>query len=397
MESLKSKFNIINENSKVVVALSGGIDSVVLLHWLYTNYKKNNIKAIHINHNLSPNSRLWDEFCNNLCKKFNIEYLAFDIYPNKSKNTEADARNKRYKIFKQNLQNGEYLCCAHHQYDQVETLLLQLFRGAGVAGLAAMPKIRPFAKGYIVRPFLDITKHQIEQYAIKHNLNWVEDESNNDLRYKRNFIRKKLIPNLLEQWQGLITNISRSAKHQAETLELIRYLAKKDINDNNLLTKNKLLKINPLLKLPHNRIKNILRYHISLIGFQTPSSTVLNEIISNILLAKKDAKSLVIWGNNLARKYKDKLYILEKKPKKKNSKLKNKYKDIQGFNISYRKGGEIIKLKNHIHSKKLKKILQEKNIPPWERDKLEMYFIKDKLVAIEKIGEVENIKVHCIG
>jgi len=164
-------------DKKIVVALSGGVDSVVLLHFLNKHYP-GNIRAIHINHNLSKYSKEWSSFCKNLCKKDNIKFKSIDIIIKKSSNIEENARKKRYLSLTSEILNDEILCTGHHQEDQAETFLLQLFRGSGVAGLASMPEKKIINGSQLYRPFLNISKTQILDYASKNKLNWVEDDSN---------------------------------------------------------------------------------------------------------------------------------------------------------------------------------------------------------------------------
>ena len=162
---------------KIVVALSGGVDSVVLLHFLNTNYS-GSVRAVHINHNLSEFSNDWKEFCENLCVIHNIEFKCIDLNIINSSNIEENARKCRYNSLKSDITSSEILCTAHHQDDQAETLLLQLFRGSGVAGLASMPKCKKFGESFLYRPLLNVTKQQINDYASENHLEWVEDDSN---------------------------------------------------------------------------------------------------------------------------------------------------------------------------------------------------------------------------
>ena len=185
MEDLANKDPYLVDK-KIVVALSGGIDSVVLLHFLNSNHR-GNIRAIHINHNLSQFSNDWKVFCRDLCKNANIEFKSIDLNIINSSNIEENARKRRYNSLKSDLSKKEILCTAHHQDDQAETLLLQLFRGSGVAGLASMPKLKNFGDSYLYRPLLNISKQQIIDYASKNHLNWVVDDSNDNTQFKRNF------------------------------------------------------------------------------------------------------------------------------------------------------------------------------------------------------------------
>ena len=388
MEDLANKDPFLIDKN-IVIALSGGIDSVVLLHFLNSHYP-GNIRAIHINHNLSKHSKDWSLFCKELCHKQDIEFKSIDINIKTSSNVEENARKKRYNSLKSELSKNEVLCTAHHQEDQSETFLLQLFRGSGVAGLASMPKMKSFADSFLYRPFLNISKQLIVDYATKYNLNWVEDDSNINLNFKRNLLRLEFIPKLESGFEGVIKNISRSAYHQSEALQLINDLAEIDIEKFNLVINHK-IQVLPLTELPERRVANVLRYYIAQRGFLMPSNKVLTELIS-VLRAKDDAKVILKWHLYEVRRYDNELYFFDGEPDRSNEDcpLFNKLKDQTNFTIRFRQDGQRVRLKGKKHSSSLKKILQSANIPPWERDKLRMYYINDTLVGMESIGEMSE-------
>ena len=388
MEDLANKDPFLIDKN-IVIALSGGIDSVVLLHFLNSHYP-GNIRAVHINHNLSKHSKDWSLFCKELCHKQDIEFKSIDINIKTSSNVEENARKKRYNSLKSELSKNEVLCTAHHQEDQSETFLLQLFRGSGVAGLASMPKMKSFADAFLYRPFLNISKQLIVDYATKYNLDWVEDDSNINLNFKRNLLRLEFIPKLESGFEGVIKNISRSAYHQSEALKLINDLAEIDIEKFNLVINHK-IQVLPLTELPERRVANVLRYYIAKRGFLMPSSKVLTELIS-VLRAKDDAKVILKWHLYEVRRYDNELYFFDGEPDRSNEDcpLFNKLKDQTNFTIRFRQDGQRVRLKGKKHSSSLKKILQSANIPPWERDKLRMYYINDTLVGMESIGEMSE-------
>ena len=376
-------------DKNIVIALSGGIDSVVLLHFLNSHYP-GNIRAIHINHNLSEHSEDWSLFCKELCQKQDIEFKSIDININTSSNIEENARKKRYLSLKSELSKNEVLCTAHHQEDQSETFLLQLFRGSGVAGLASMPKMKNFADSFLYRPLLNVSKQLIIEYASKYNLDWVEDDSNNNINFKRNLLRLQLIPQLESSFDGLIKNISRSAYHQSEALKLMHDLAEIDIEKFNLVINHR-IQVLPLTQLPSRRIANVLRYYIACRGFLMPSNKVLTELIS-VITAKDDAKVILKWHLYEVRRYDNELYFFDGEPERSNEDcpLFNKLKDQTNFTIRFRQDGQRVRLKGKKHSSSLKKILQSANIPPWERDKLRMYYVNDTLIGMESIGEMSE-------
>ena len=388
MEDLANKDSSLVDK-KIVVALSGGVDSVVLLHFLNKHYP-GNIRAVHINHNLSKYSKEWSSFCKNLCKKDNIKFKSIDIIIKNSSNIEENARKKRYLSLTSEILNDEILCTAHHQEDQAETFLLQLFRGSGVAGLAAMPEKKIINGSQLYRPFLNISKTQILDYASENKLNWVEDDSNQNIHFKRNLLRIEFVPKLSGVFNSLTKNIARSAKHQAEALELMHDLAELDITNYVLIVKDR-LQVIPLLELPKRRLVNVIRYFIDKQNFLLPSSKVLDEIIS-LLTAKADAKSIVKWHDYQVRRYRNELYFFDefKTQATPPCPYYESLKDLPNFEIRFRREGQRIELKGKTHSQSLKKILQESKIPPWERDKLRMYYIDGSLRAMEILGEMSD-------
>lgn len=389
MENLKNK-DLSLEGKNIVVALSGGIDSVVLLHYLHAHYP-DDCRAIHCNHHLSKHCDEWDEFCKSLCNKLSIPYSNVDIFIENESNLEENARKKRYHSLSSDLKENEVLCTAHHQNDQAETLLLQLFRGAGVAGLASMPKSKPLGKGVHYRPMLNIKKSEIIEYAKDNHLSWVEDDSNTNTNFRRNFLRLDIIPKLETAYKNLAKTLTRSAKHQSEALALIQALAKIDIQERQLVNPSHQINIQRLAQLDTLRIKNVIRYHLSSLEFLAPSDKVMKQIL-DLLSAKEDANPLVNWDQFEIRRYQGDLYFINNQVEKNNNfcPFHAEFENLPNFSIRYRAEGQRIKLPGKKHSQSLKKVLQDANIPPWERSSLKMYYIKDELRAMERLGRMEH-------
>ena len=389
MENLKNK-DLSLEGKNIVVALSGGIDSVVLLHYLHAHYP-DDCRAIHCNHHLSKHCDEWDEFCKNLCNKLSIPYSNVDIFIENESNIEENARKKRYHSLSTNLKENEVLCTAHHQNDQAETLLLQLFRGAGVAGLASMPKSKPLGKGVHYRPMLNIKKSEIIEYAKDNHLSWVEDDSNTNTNFRRNFLRLDVIPKLETAYKNLAKTLTRSAKHQSEALALIQALAKIDIQERQLVNPSHQINIQRLAQLDTLRIKNVIRYHLSSLKFLAPSDKAMKQIL-DLLSAKEDANPLVNWDQFEIRRYQGELYFINNQAEKNTNfcPFHAEFENLPNFSIRYRAEGQRIKLPGKNHSQSLKKVLQDANIPPWERSSLKMYYIKDELRAMERLGRMEH-------
>ncbi len=389
MDNLKNKDSFLTDKA-IVVALSGGIDSVVLLHYLHHHFGQQ-LRAIHCNHHLSKHANQWSDFCQKLCHDLGIDLTHIDIYLENDANIEENARKKRYHSISCNLEKNEVLCTAHHQNDQAETLLLQLFRGAGVAGLSAMPKLKTLAKGFHYRPFLEVEKKHIIDFATKHKLNWIEDDSNKNTDFRRNFLRNSIIPQLEKNFKSLSQTLSRSAKHQSEALKLTTELAKIDIENGNILNNEGRILIDALKKLSAHRIKNVLRHQIRSLGFAAPSEKIMHQIIV-LLDAKEDAQPLVSWQSFEVRRFQGALYFIDASEHKEPDfcPYHAEFKNLANFSIRYRSQGQRIKLPGKKHSQSLKKVLQEANIPPWERNSLRMYYIDDQLRAMERLGHMSE-------
>jgi tRNA(Ile)-lysidine synthase len=367
---------VILKNKKLVVALSGGVDSVVLLHYL----RDYNLRAIHINHNLSPYAHKWQGFCINFCQSLNIDLQIYQLNIDSTHNLEARARALRYQVLFANMTNDEILLTAHHQDDQAETVLLNLSRGAGVLGLSAMPEI----KNRHYRPFLQFDKTWIYNYAKQYQLNYIEDESNLDNSFRRNFMRNQVLPLLKTNYPQITKSLNQVAIGQQNSLKLNDDLAKIDIQNHNLV-QDGLLNVENLKQLADYRVFNIIYYHLRNLNFDLPSKKITRQIY-NALFSADDAKVFISWAKFCCRKFNGFLYFLTQDSTTEFCPIYDKLKNEPRLKIKYRQGGEYIKFKHKTHSQSLKKVLQEKKIPPWQRDKLRMYYLENELVAIEKIG-----------
>lgn len=214
------------------IAFSGGLDSSVLLHLLADWARHEDLpplSAIHVHHGLQPAADAWPEYCAQFCARLDIplEVVRVQVAPGAS--LEQAARRVRYAAFAERLGSGEVLLGAQHRDDQAETLLLRLLRGAGVRGLAAMPASRPLGQGSLVRPLIDCSRAELQAYAQSHGLAWVEDPSNADERFSRNFLRRQVMPLLAERWPQMTASLARSASHLSEAQQLLDELAEMDL------------------------------------------------------------------------------------------------------------------------------------------------------------------------
>ena len=390
------------------VAYSGGVDSHVLLHVLscLRSQYPFQLHAIHVNHQLHGNSMQWASHCEQVCRALEVPIMIknIEVITAFGESVEAIARAMRYKIFSETLPTDAALLTAHHQDDQAETVLLQLLRGAGVAGLSAMPERKPFAKRGLLRPLLICSRDEIVQYAETQSLEWIEDSSNTDININRNYLRHEILPLLQKRFPGMKTTLSRSAKHCASACHLLNEIAEQDYQKMSVRCHDALtLPINALTEISLTRRINVIRYWLMQNNVRMPNEKKLNAILKNVIPAREDANPSVSWDQVEVRRYQHHLYIVHKDnfdPKiiipwdgKNDCQLptgeiisKHCLKKILGLlgeeklSIRYRQGGEQLKTTTHHHA--LKKWFQENRIPPWQRDRIPLLFVDDELVFV---------------
>ncbi|WP_214511546.1 tRNA lysidine(34) synthetase TilS [Pseudomonas brassicacearum] len=214
------------------IAFSGGLDSTVLLHLLVTLSQRQPLpalSAIHVHHGLQAVAEAWPDHCRTVCEGLGVSLQLINVQVRPGASVERAAREVRYEAFVAATHGNEVLLTAQHRDDQAETLLFRLLRGAGVKGLAAMPSQRPLGQGHLLRPLLDVSRAELEAYATQQGLSWIEDPSNNDHRYARNYLRQRVFPVLAGQWPQASTTLARSAAHMGEAQGLLDDLAQIDL------------------------------------------------------------------------------------------------------------------------------------------------------------------------
>jgi tRNA(Ile)-lysidine synthase len=300
--------------SQVWLAFSGGMDSIVLLNSLHEYLKSCafdcQLAAIHIHHGLQDDADSWADFCRAEADACGIAYHEVRVQITPGDNgIEAAARDARYDAMKNLLANGDVLCTAHHQDDQAETLLLQLLRGAGPKGLSAMPAVQAFGPGYLVRPLLDVTREKIETHAREQQLQWIDDPSNSDTRFDRNYLRHVVMPLITERWPSGARTLSRSAALCAETVEV----AELALAPHASLFEREYLSVPDCVVLPaalqNWGIRHWLAYH----GYPLPQQKQFNEIL-NALTVREDANVLVAWPGAYVYRYRDQLHACRQLP-----------------------------------------------------------------------------------
>lgn len=398
-------------NHRFVVGLSGGIDSVVLLDVLVkSQLPATQIIAVHVDHGLSINAEQWQVFCQQLCAKFSIDYHCEQVNVAPSKlGIEGEARVQRYQAFEKYLSADSVLVTAQHLNDQTETLLLALKRGSGVLGLAAMAPCIELKNGLHARPLLGITRLEIEQWAINHNLSWVEDESNQDQNFDRNYLRHHVINDLNERWPSFSQNVARTAALCQEAVSLADEVAKEDFSHQ--VSSTKQFELTALKPLSQARQNNLLRYWLRLNSVLLPSSKQLAEIIQQANSAD-DSQMRVLLGDTSIRRFQQRLYIVDESIKalpqqtivediskkltfdfslgmvkfneaiSSNSFVLRKPCNESTVTIEFGLSGSIKAWPSSRDKRRsLKKLWQEFKVPPWERSLVPCLCVDGELVA----------------
>ena len=408
LENLKQD----NSNLEILMGFSGGLDSSVLIHLLSQMRAKLNfkLKAIHVHHGLSSSADDWLNFCKEKCKLLDIEFYSEKVKINEktSLGIEGEARKLRYKAIKET--QKDIVALGHHQNDQAETLMLQLLRGAGLKGLAAMPEFDSKRKFW--RPLLNIKKDTLEKYAKDKKIEYIEDESNQDINFDRNFIRKKVLPLIESRYPSSIETMSRSAINISEGHHLNELVALDD-SKSVMSDDGKYLFITDLKSLPKIRAINLIRWWLSFNNLLMPSRRNIDELYKQILLIKRDTSlNLKISDDASIRAYNNKLFIvsLDINPSKFDLKwsgqeelyLPNKTKlqfikikegglslsklGVKTLRVRSRAGGEKLKPFSDQPSRSLKYLFQTADIPIWERGQIPLIFAKNQLVAVPNLA-----------
>ena len=398
-------------SDKFWIAFSGGMDSSVLLHLFYTNKKKikHDMEVVYVDHGLQAEAADWAKFCQEQCKQYDIPFTQLEINEScpKGESVEAWAREKRYKLIENLMEENDVLFTGHHQDDQVETFFLQAFRGAGPRGLASMPSIKKKNNTFLARPLLNFSRKELARYAEEHKLSWQDDKSNVDERYDRNYFRHKLAPVIEERWPAYRETFSRLISHQKETKVLLDELAEEDIKAAKI-TESSGLDVRVIKTLSHARQKNLLFVWLEQLGLQAPGSRNIEKVISDIVYSEIEKSPCVNWGDVEIRRFKNIIYAqtvmsevdnnleYQFQPENSLSLFEEMLvaKEEQGKGISksrikgnelivrFRKGGEKIKPNSSTQNKTIKKLFQERSVLPWYRDRIPLIYVNDELAAI---------------
>jgi tRNA(Ile)-lysidine synthase len=400
-------------NARLVLALSGGLDSVVLFDALQQlrHAHPYTVHAVHVHHGLSPHADDWAAFCAQLCARHDVDLdiRHVNIAPGDPAGVEAAARRERQRIFA--ALDADVLLTAHQQDDQAETLLLQLLRGAGPKGLAAMPEARRPA-GWLalhVRPLLDTPRAALLAYATARGLQWIDDESNRDNRFRRNALRNDVTPRLATYFPGGTRALARAATLQAEAAELLDDLARIDAAD--AIVGGGLV-CAALARLGERRARNLLRHFIELHGYAMPGERALNDALHQLRDARDDARVRVNLGAVEVWRYDGAAYLVPPPPEPAlpvrwqgepriwvpaagtdvamrpvtGAGIRQAALLAGAVSLGVRQGGERLRLRPHGPTRTLKNLLQEHAIPPWQRARLPLMWCDGQLVWAAGIG-----------
>jgi tRNA(Ile)-lysidine synthase len=405
----------ITPGQTLLLGLSGGVDSVVLLDILARLREPLSFQlhAVHVNHQISPNARAWAQFCRELCTTLHVplEIAAVDLRDRRGLGLEAAARAARYLVIEG--QPADFVVFAQHLDDQAETVLLQLLRGAGAKGLAAMPELsarHSALSTHLLRPLLEISRAAIERHAREHGLRWVDDESNQDVAYDRNFMRQQLLPLIEKRFPAYRATLARASRNLAEAAQLLEDLAQMDAA---AAVAQGTLHVAALRSLSVARAKNLLRHYLD--GFEISVPAVrLQEMLRQLADAPADARVRITLGSHEMLRFHDRAWVRRRDAGvDKDSRwhwrgeaalrlddalgtlsfdqfgggsVSLEKLQAQPVSVRLRQGGERLRPDCNRPRRSLKSLLQEAALPPWQRERLPLLFSGEKLVCVPGIG-----------
>ena len=406
MTTLTLNTSLLNSQS-ILVAFSGGLDSTVLLHQLVqwrALHPDVALRAIHIHHGLSPHADSWVQHCESVCAQWQVSLVVERVHlEDDGLGIEAQARRARYQAFAQTLLPGEVLMTAQHLDDQCETFLLALKRGSGPAGLSAMGESSPFAGTQLIRPLLAQTREALEAWARQHELCWIEDESNQDDAYDRNFLRLRVTPLLQQRWPHFAQAVARSAALCAEQESLLDELLANDLAD--CVTAQGTLLLAPLMMMSGVRRAALLRRWLAGVNAPMPSRDGLERIWQEVALAREDASPCFRLGEYEVRRYQSQLWWVKSVDGQSETVIPWSCRETpltlpaglgsvqlisagelrmpqasEAISIRFKAPG-VLHIVGRNGGRKLKKIWQEQGIPPWRRDTTPLLFYGETLIA----------------
>jgi len=406
----------VRPQQRVAVALSGGLDSMVLLDALVRASAARAIivSAVHVDHGIAPDSHTWSDFCAAQCALRGVPFSSHRLELREQRaNLEALARRERYTRLSR--VDAEVVALAHHADDQAETVLLQLLRGAGPRGLAAMPRLQPARLQphvpALLRPFLALRRATLEDYARARALTWIDDPSNEDRHHRRNLIRHDIAPRLASAFPGYPETLRRGAEIQSEASDLLDALARIDAGGALPVE----LECTRLAALDAPRARNLLRWYLRSKGLRTPSRAQLDDMLRQLRNARPDARTTLTLDGAEIGVYRGRARV-HAAPALVHAYRWNGESEIRlpggevhfspsvgqgfrrdpgaAFTLRQRAGGERLQLAANRPRRALKKMLQDAGLAHWERDALPLLWSGDSLVAVPGIGVDIAFQLH---
>ncbi|HRF71695.1 MAG TPA: tRNA lysidine(34) synthetase TilS [Accumulibacter sp.] len=399
--------------ARLCVGLSGGLDSVVLVHALDRLRRTGvavELSAVHVHHGLSANADAWATFCSDFCRSRGVPLAVVraQVPDARGEGLEAAARGVRHAVFANC--SADWLALAHHLDDQAETVLFRLLRGAGVGGAAGMPAERSQAAGpRLIRPLLDVARSEIARYAEEHSLAWIEDESNADCRYRRNHLRRQVIPRITEIFPGAPQALARAARLFSEAAALLEELASADRGATTSTQGRIDLARFSVLSAP--RARNLLRWELRNAGFRAPDERWLDEALRQLSRVGASSQTCVATRDGELHAYRGELHVVvRREPIPQVAVLWNgelalpwggdrvSFARTVGSGISHRllvgasvclrsrQGGERLRPDPRRPARSLRKVLQEAAVPPWERARLPLLWCGERLAWVGGVG-----------
>ncbi|MBI4357519.1 MAG: tRNA lysidine(34) synthetase TilS [Gammaproteobacteria bacterium] len=420
-EILFQKVAFLSQKNTLWVAYSGGVDSHALLHAFSELQTRLGFKlqALHINHQLHREAHQWETHCRQICDELSVPLVVrrIEVKQQKGESLEEKARIIRLEVFKEFLVSPmNFVATAHQEDDQAETLFSRIMRGCGVIGLSGMQPMSSMGAGVLLKPFLQLRRAELLNYAKETHLHWIEDSSNQDVRFDRNLLRHQIFPMLKKRWPGFYRPLLRLAKISEETYELLSEVAEQDLETVKGKVANTLA-IKKLTMLSRCRQKNCVRFWIKALGVSPPSYKKLQQVLSEVLMAKADAMPVVEWRGVEIRRYRDILFLLPPRLQHdltqiiewngkdsiqipslsitvQKSELSARLCAVletthQPITIRFRQGGERCKPIGAPSRRSLKNIFQERGIPPWERTQIPLIYVGNTIAAVLGVCECE--------
>ena len=399
---------------RLCVAFSGGRDSVVLLHALCqlvsTTGMQVALSALHVNHGISPHADEWAAFCASFCQSLDVplNIVRVEVPLDSGEGLEGAARRIRHAVFSDCA--VDWLALAHHRDDQAETVLLNLLRGAGIAGAAGMLAERSQPQGAsLVRPLLEVPRAEIEIYALEYGLRWIDDESNGDVHFRRNFLRREVMPLLGEKFSGAQKALARAASHFAEASVLLDDLACLDRAA--LATPASRIALAGFNALSPERARNLLRFEWVAAGFRAPDTRWIDEALRQLLSAGAMSETCLATADGELHVYRGELHIVGHHAHGAvlpllwsgeaelpwadgyvqfvsviGSGIRRALLDAGEVSLHPRQGGERLQLHPRRPRRTLRKLLQEAAVPPWERERLPYLWCNERLLWVGGLG-----------